>query len=337
MILNNEVEGMSDDFKDNIGERLILDFNTSSPITSYNYTSFIGGVMFAHNMNMYPYYLSNHILLLSNKHFDVSCDDMIMFEDKNVFQIKKIKRDILAAKEIKEDIIEKLNNGYYASVTVDEFYIPNRYFYKKMSFYHDMLIYGYDLSENVFFTAAYDLSGYFNTMKCSIDIVAASISKCLNERKTKPHFHYYKCKNNSMSFDIAGVKSKLEKYISSEPIAKKKYNGRYGLSAYDGLIRNYRYACENNTYWRKASFNMLYEHKKIMLDRVNYINSNHYEIDSCLIDKFAYILKASKIIQATSLKYEITRKESVMMNIIAKIEEMAEIEKKSIEELLRVI
>lgn len=337
MILNNDVEDMSNDFKDNIRERIILDFNTSSPITSYNYTSFIGGVMFAHNMDMYPYYLSNHVLLLSNKLFDVTCDDMIMFEDKNVFNVKKIKRDILAANDIKEDIIDKLNNGYYASATVDEYYIPNRYFYKKMSFYHDMIIYGYDLSENVFFTAAYDLSGYFNTMKCNIDIVAASISKCLNERKTKPHFHYYKCKNNQVGFDIAGVKSKLEKYISCEPIAKKKYNGQYGLSAYEGLIRNYRYACEHNTYWRKASFSMLYEHKKLMLDRVNYINSNHNELDSRLIDSFAYILEASKTIQNYSLKYEMTGKESVMMNIIAKIKELAEIEKKSIEELLRVI
>ncbi|MBD5549292.1 MAG: hypothetical protein HDQ97_18215 [Lachnospiraceae bacterium] len=326
---------MSDILKKGVMERLELDFNVQTPIASYNYTSFIGGVMFANNMDLYPYYLSKHILLLSNDLFDVSCDDMIMFEDANVFEEKKIRNSILESKQIKEDIIEKINDGYYASVTVDEFYIPNRYCYNKKSYYHDMLIYGFDLNENVFYTAGYDISEHFNTMKCNIEVVADSISKCLNERKAKPHFHYYKCKKNCKEFEIESVKDSLNKYLNGEPIKKIAYNGKYGINAYEGLKEKYSLACENDTYWRKASFSMLCEHKKLMLDRVKYINLNYNRIDNYLIDKFDNILKISKNIQINSLKYEFTKRENLFRKINDKIEEMKGIETKAIEELIK--
>lgn len=318
-------------------ERLKLDFNLNTPITSYNYTSFIGGVIFANNKMRYPYYLSNHIQLVSNDIFDVSCEDMLMFEDKNVFEDKKINKNILGKEEIKEDIIKMLNKGYYASVTVDEYDIPNRIFFNKMSFYHDLLILGYDLLENTFLTAGYDKTDHFNIMKCDIDIVIHSISKCLNEKKTKPHFHYFKCKENNLSFNIESVKSKLEKYISGVPLTKRKYHGEYGLNAYTELINKYMYACKNKIYWRKASFSMLCEHKKLMLERVKYINTNCCDIDNDMISQFEEIYQISKIVQISALKYEMTKSEGNLMSIVDKIKEISEKEEKSIIKLLEAI
>ena len=48
------------------------------------------------------------------------------------------------------NIIEKLimyiDRGYYIYMELNEYYIPNRPAYKNHNFYHDLLIYGYNKS-----------------------------------------------------------------------------------------------------------------------------------------------------------------------------------------------
>ena len=319
-------------------QKNILDFNVNSPINSYNYTSFIGGVMFAKDMDRYPYYLSNHIILLCNDLFDVSCDDMIMYEDENVFERKGLINTSNDAETVKDEIIKMLNKGFYASVTVDEYDIPNRYFYQNETFYHDMLIYGYDISENVFYTAGYDNSNYFTVMKHEIGLISKSVSKCLIERKSKPHLHLFKCKDDiNIGFDIVNVKDKLKKYINSEPMGVKRYKGVYGISAYEELINKFCYSCDSGNFLRKASFSMLYEHKKLMLDRLAYIFKYYTDFDHNIMLSYENILKESKNIQMSSLKYQISKNEKTKIKIIDKLKALADQELNAIEKVIRII
>lgn len=115
-------------------------------------------------------------------------------------------------------------------------------------------------------------------------------------------------------------------------VRRKIYN-----IGYEGLISRYKYSCKNSTYWRKASFDMLCEHKKLMLDRINYLNTNHEAIDAELIHVFEEVFKTSKSIQANSIKYEITKNEKVLHQTVDKIKEIADIEQRAIEKLLRTI
>lgn len=311
-----------------------LNYCIDMPIKSYNYTAYMGGVLFADNQRWMPYYLSNHILLTCNDLFDVTCDDMIMYEDKDVFDRKFFGFEIQNSEEMKEDIISKINEGYYASVTVDEIFLPYRNAYEKYSFYHDILIYGYDLEKNIFYTAGYDNTEHFTCLEHNIDTIIKSILFCLRERKSKPHSHFFKAKKESKEFSLGNVKDTLRKYINSEPISKVTYHGAYGLEAYGQLIEKHMAALKDKKSLRKATFSMLIEHKEMMLERVMYINNSFGKIDDETIEMFQELVKAAKGIQLSSIKHSITHSEKIGMSISERIERLSELERNAINKLL---
>jgi len=235
---------------------------------------------------------------------------------------------------MKEDIISKINEGYYASVTVDEIFLPYRNAYEKYSFYHDILIYGYDLEKNIFYTAGYDNTEHFTCLEHNIDTIIKSILFCLRERKSKPHSHFFKAKKESKEFSLGNVKDTLRKYINSEPISKVTYHGAYGLEAYGQLIEKHMAALKDKKSLRKATFSMLIEHKEMMLERVMYINNSFGKIDDETIEMFQELVKAAKGIQLSSIKHSITHSEKIGMSISERIERLSELERNAINKLL---
>lgn len=318
-------------------KKKILPFSLESPIASYNYTSFIGGVLQESSQNWYPYYLSKHILLLSNDIFDVSCDDMLMYEDQNVFEDYKLSEQIKKKEDLLEKIICQIEDDFYVSVTVDEYFIPFRYSYKVKTFYHDMLIYGYDLEKKIFMTAGYDNTGNFTLREYDIELIVSSIERCVIERKSKPFFHFFKCKDLNLTFEINRVKEIFLKYKENSPILKEKYRGKYGLEAYDKIIEKFNNCYSQNMYWRKASFAMLVEHKNLMEKRLEYINNNVTSLKPELFILCKEVKKIAREVQFDSLKYEMIRKDSIRKRIEEKILLLKEEEYKLFEHLLKEI
>ena len=318
-------------------EKKKLEFFIDMPIKSYNFTAYMGGVLFANNQLWRPYYLSKHILLSCNDLFDVICDDMIMYEDEDVFERKKFHFEVEEVVELRADLISKIDEEFYASVTVDEMYISCRKAFNTKSFYHDLLIFGYDLNKNIFYTAGYDDTGYFSCKEHDIDVVVASILSCLKGRKSKPHCHYFRSKSQYMDFSLGEVKNTLEKYLLSEPVNQQSYHGEYGLLAYKKLIEKHTSATKEGKMLRRATFSMLLEHKKLMVERVNYINTNCVKIDLETINMFEKIVELTKILQLHSIKHEVTGSEKIGLGMIKKIEAIAELERLAISELVEQI
>ena len=55
-----------------------------------------------------------------------------------------------------EKIIDEINDNRYVYFAVDEYYIPNRANYGKHKFVHDILVYEYDIENQVFYTCGFD-------------------------------------------------------------------------------------------------------------------------------------------------------------------------------------
>lgn len=322
----------------NRNECLKLKFSTEVPFTSYNFTAFIGGAIFSGKTKWaMPYYLNKHILLASNNVFDVICDDMVMFSDREILLTKPLPRSIRTETDIKEIIIEMLNKGYYLSATVNEFYIPTRTFYGVKDFYHDILIYGYDIQKKVFNTAGYDESGYFKIMECDMDIALKSMAECLVVKKERPFFHFFKPKYKETHFDLFIVKNSLNHYLSATPLERRSYDGYYGIGAYENLIRLFSEAYKENKYWREASFSMLLEHKIMMKNRIEYIQGLGVDLPPFLLEEASNIVARAKVIELQYLKLKLTRKEDTYLGIIDKIEFLAEKEEKMLSCLLQQI
>ena len=315
-----------------------LFFNMESPLMSYNYTAFIGGALFCRSNNpTIGYYMSNHILLLSNRIFDISLDDIVMFRDKNIFIHKCLSKNISTTNELKRELIENICQGYYISATVNEYYIPNRQSFEKREFYHDILIYGYDLNKNIFYTAGYDKTAHFSTMSCNIDIVLNSILDCLEHKIEKPHFHFFKPKGIETTFNLEKARTSLINYINCKPNKYKVYDGCYGFDAYNNLTKIINESVEKNSIIRKATFHMLWEHKKLMIERLKFMKKLNIDFNDSIIQQYHSVVSSSKTVENLYIKYNLNKNQNIIEKINENISNISELEYNLFEQLINQI
>jgi len=72
--------------------------------------------------------------------------------------------------DIKNFIIENINQGFYIRVTVDEYYIPGKRAYKNFHYGHDLMIFGYNSSLQLFYVL-----GYFNEIFTEYEVDMQSV------------------------------------------------------------------------------------------------------------------------------------------------------------------
>ena len=175
--------------------------------------------------------------------------------------------------ELIDFIIQKLKDEYYVYVSVDEFYLNCRSSFHKQHFIHDNMLFGFD--EDI---QAFDIIG-FNGEKFSLNKVlfsefCDSISY-INFAKVK--------KNIKFQFNIKEVFQLLCDFSQSNntflrnPIPPIPQNPICGLKTYD-KFEEMCYLYSNNGDIRVP--HLLYEHKKIMCERIKYMQKNKY-VASC--------------------------------------------------------
>ena len=64
-------------------------------------------------------------------------------------------------------LIESIDDGYYARLTVDEFYLPGRTSYRRRHFMHSLLVHGYDRGRGLFRAAGYLANGEYGSSPVS--------------------------------------------------------------------------------------------------------------------------------------------------------------------------
>lgn len=64
-------------------------------------------------------------------------------------------------------LIESIDDGYYARLTVDEFYLPGRVSYRRRHFLHSLLVHGYDRGPGLFLVAGYLANGEYGSSRVS--------------------------------------------------------------------------------------------------------------------------------------------------------------------------
>jgi len=139
-----------------------------------------------------------------------------------------------------------IDNGFYAMMFVDEFYIPNRWAYKKMPYHHVLFIYGYDKENEMFYTAGYDARMTYTTDLLSFENFVEGFkndkesiffeNNCI--RLMKHDIARYKYK-----FSPSVVVEQLEEFLYSKDSSLKygtdftKQRNVFGIKTYDALIR----------------------------------------------------------------------------------------------------
>ncbi len=192
-------------------------------------------------------------------------------------------------KQHKENIIdfvvEKINLGYNLIMFVDEYYLPNKWAYRKTHFVHSSMIYGYDNEKKQFMAIGFDQNMMFGKIVFDYnDFEDAYESGKIHYKETAPWcelsaIQLIRQNNFDEEYPYSNERflMELEEYLFSKGDTRRLYsfmykdnNAVFGIGVYDAAIQNLE-----NLYSGKATIDyramhFIWEHKKGIYDRIGY-------------------------------------------------------------------
>ena len=118
-------------------------------------------------------------------------------------------------------LIESIDDGYYARLTVDEFYLPGRTSYRQRHFMHSLLVHGYDRGRGLFRVAGYLPDGEYGSSRITFTELEAAFAVGLEPLEAGD------CDGSGgkpRRFDGAGSRADLRRYMYSKRLSNVESN-----------------------------------------------------------------------------------------------------------------
>lgn len=299
--------------------------------------------------------LCNFIQLCSNS-------EALNFYDFNYkfcpyLKIQRISKEYLLRMNIDvvKFIINSVAEGYYIYLLVRKKDIKAYKYESEASreqdrFAHDLLIYGYDITQELFYIADNFMDGKYSFQKCTFKELETAIKNI--ERDYEPRLGF---KGNieliefyneePQLFNLKRVLDSFYDYILSRPTimwntiefrnvyGEKKWY--FGLECYDYILQQIYHMNPSNIYIQ--DFHLMWEHKKHLRRLISFLIEKKYIIDKTVTIQIDSIVKAALIARNLVLKYEISGKEDIKEKIVKIYSKMAIDEKKLLTSLIKQI
>lgn len=255
-----------------------------------------------------------------------------------------ITRDMIEAMNI--DIIDficiSISRNNYVRIYLDEYYLPYRFVYKKVHYTHESLFFGFDNDKNILYGLAYvtDETGYhFKEFSVDMDDVRQAYAAPIAEGVQKERITLMSCnRERYYEFDKKSVKNSIYEYINSvqtdiryAEINNPDDNYIFGIRVYDALINYYKNGASSKSV---IPLHIIYEHKKLMLDRVVYMIENKYiSHDQGIIDDYLKIIDEAYKCKLLFLKYSYVDTEAAYKKLEKCINEIKNLDKELMQRL----
>ena len=239
---------------------------------------------------------------------------------------------------ITEFIISALRSGNYVYVKVNEFYLPHRISYKKEMFVHDILVYGVDNSNKLFYTYGYDDTKKLNHTTHTFDEIEKSYYSLTYEWD---YDLFLIRENNDYSFNNLDeiILQEYRNYsLSVNPYYKtinKVINGEdgganepinissfdvYGIKCYDFVINILNDHIHNNASFDSRTLFVLKNQKKTIRDSLLLMNCNNSDMSK----KYGQIYKETEICAMLYLKYKNAQDKKILSDLIFRLKQIKE-------------
>ncbi|HEX3046701.1 MAG TPA: hypothetical protein VHY08_18245 [Bacillota bacterium] len=324
---------------------------TSTPITVYQYQAYILAVLLNYPECL-PWFYSNYIQLEYLKDRDRILLDFTggWFNDVPWISFHYFeKEDFIKNNQGSHQAIKRfLDEGWYLYSTFDEFYVPSRGMYHKKHSLYDFLLFGYDDGEQDYSILGYGNRGIFEAAPVSYSDFIKAFESALDEGMI---FFFRKREDFSNDFDQKYLQDMLSDYFyGRDTSARLKFFQRgaikdkvFGLNTYQCLIEYYQSMFDkhgmNDIKSSHRFLHALWEHKKCMLLRLEYLNQRWI-----LKNKAAYFSGSYRklendalILRNTMLKFSLREDRRLLEIIINLLQEMWRLETKIVEELIQVL
>lgn len=239
-------------------------------------------------------------------------------------------------KGIVDAIIEGINNGWYSLIDYNRFFIEGDQRYLKENSYHDVIICGYDMKDEVFYCFDYNLRNIqigIQTIKFD-QLEKAFLSSINYHRKIGEYSQY--CENLPATFIrpdnrferevcLGRILDTLDNYMNSHNIEiisnGNTLNLRKGISIYKGYYQDlYERLLDNENYFSNNALPLFRiktvgESKKGILTRMNYLMANKYICfnESELEEKVNEFMNKIELVFSIMSKFYYTHDKSLLM------------------------
>lgn len=245
---------------------------------------------------------------------------------------------------IMEFVVDKINEGYYVIIFIDEYYLPGKSNYQINHYVHQLMIYAYDNQNQKLKTIAFDRNQEF----ISTEYEYAQFIQAYEEGKK-----YYESSGiwvrnetveiirpreitNIYPFNLELFLKELKTYLLGQGEYSKirpnnlETNGTkasFNFCVHDELIIHLNNLIDGKDTMDYRYVHLLFEHKLIMYDRLKYIFSNFKTKDELvsLLEEYSRIVKETQIARDFFIKQVIMRlsgivvSESHITNILLKV------------------
>lgn len=232
-------------------------------------------------------------------------------------------KSLLEEKDIVKFIINKINEGGYVIIYVDEYYLHKKASYMSKHFLHQLMVYGYSNQTETFMTVAFNEENDFTSDEYTYETLNQSYELGKKYYQSSPVWvlnetvEIIKLKQN-----INTYKFKLELFLEDLKLYLSG-NGDYSMIRPNNLEANGRQASFNFKVYDELSFNinnliqgkktmdfrymhLLFEHKSIMYKRLEYIASHFKASDTLmmLIKEYSKVEENALFARNLYIKYD---------------------------------
>ena len=277
----------------------------------------------------------------------------LMREYHPLLNIHSIRKDTIKKNNINiiELFIESINLGNYIYVLIDKKYISA---YKSSeSSPHDLFIYGYDLKRNTFQIADFFPNSLpmYSFSEASFEELAAAVN-INNDYDNDPWDNVFGVQFIGINqwkvydFNIEYLIQSLKDYINStktavqyelivgKPLERPELHGSknsiFGMNVYNKLCEQAEFR-----YMYLRAIHVLYEHKKIMISRIQYMGKIGLIDEEKHILSFIEIQQRAESIRNIVIKYMSLNDNSKIIKLVSMIKELESLEFVRLNELLR--
>jgi hypothetical protein len=236
--------------------------------------------------------------------------------------------------KIVDFVIDKINKGYYVVIYVDEYYLPVKSVYQKEHYVHNSIIYGYDNTTETFLGIGFNAELLFTYLTFKYNDLEIAFEK----GKSYYHISAPWCENNAIEllklkdypveypFDMQRFLTQLGDYLASVgdnsvifTYMMSQNRIIHGIDVYDQVVECLNKLLEGTVAIDYRAIHLLVEHKKIMLNRLRYINLHFYNDNAfeSLIAEFSQIVEQIESIRKKFLNvsFSISSIESSLQEI----------------------
>lgn len=326
----------------------------STPLLSgYSFYGSIFSILATEGENYHPWLFSRFAQLIAtsleyNDGLYINIDEPQWFPQTNNF-CPFIEMDMLSKKlfnkqnDIINSIIDAINNEYYVYMVVEQYYIPGSFGYQTFSFHHDIMIYGYDNEKQLLYFAD-NLKGKYQFSECHFTqfIEAYNDTDPKKDSRLNSKVCLFKKRKATVEFDPLWLVDNLNGYLTGVHPEKRSSQWHHtfrgwakGLDIYKNVKYYLSLLKQGKIQFDIRGFFAIYEHKKIMVKRIEYMIGKGYLSNAAnLLEEYRQIESISLLHVNSLLKYGVTGELKFIDRIYQDIDMIVEKEKRLIPEIL---